>query len=138
MPDPSLVLLPSSRSRGAIPIIPVTQQSWPTAERALDKAGRTWLKTSGFTGGLGKFALLPGRSGHLEKVFYGIAEATKPGDPFEFARLVRVLPAADYRIDGSLPDLPGAVLGWLLESYRFERYRAPASPSPRLVCPSDL
>jgi len=138
MPDPSLVLLPASRSRGAIPIVPVTQQSWSAVERGLAKTARTWLKASGFTAGAGKHALLPDPSGKLEKVFYGIADAAKPADPFDFARLARTLPEADYRIEGDLPDLGNAVLGWVLESYRYERYRAPASPSARLVCPSDL
>ena len=138
MPDPSLVLLPASRSRAAIPIVPVTGQSWPAVERTLDKVARTWLKASGFAGGAGRHALLPDRSGRLAKVFYGIAEPAKPADPFDFARLVRILPEADFRIEGSLPDLRSAVLGWLLESYRFERYRSPAAPLPRLVCPPEL
>lgn len=138
MPDPSLVLLPSGRSRGAIPIIPVTAQSWPATERALDKAAKTWLKASGFAGGAGKHALLPDSSGKLDRVFYGLADAAKPADPFDFARLARVLPQADYRIEGELPDAANAVLGWVLETYRFERYRAPASPSPRLVCPANV
>jgi len=136
MPDPALVLLPQARSRGATPIIPVTAKSWPGIERTLDKAGKTWLKTAGFTGQAGKHGLLPGKAGNLQKVFYGLAEAT--GDPFDFARLARVLPEGTYRIDGDLPDRRGAVLGWLLESYRFERYRTEASPAPRLVCPPDI
>jgi leucyl aminopeptidase len=138
MPDPSLVLLPAGRSRGAIPIVPVTRQSWPAVERGLAKAARTWLKASGFAGGAGKHALLPDSSGKVERVFYGIADAAKAADPFEFARLARVLPEADYRIAGELPDSRNAVLGWVLESYRFERYRSPASPSARLVCPADV
>jgi leucyl aminopeptidase len=136
MPDPSLVLLPPARSRGATPIMPVTVKSWPAIERALDRVGRTWLKIAGFTGQPGKHCLLPDKAGNLEKVFYGVGEAA--GDPFDFARLARVLPEGAYRIDGDLPDRRGAVLGWLLESYRFERYRTQASPSPRLICPADI
>ena len=138
MPDPSLVLLPATKSRGAVPIVPVTPKAWPGIERALDKAGRTWLKTAGFAGQPGKYGLLPDRSGNLGKVFYGLAETAQTGDPFEFAKLARILPDGAYRIDGDLSDLRGAILGWLLESYRFERYRAPSSPSPRLVCPADI
>jgi leucyl aminopeptidase len=138
MPDPSLVLLPSSRGRSAVPIIPVSRESWPKAERALAKPARTWLKASGFAGAPGKHALVPDRDGRLERVFYGVADAAKPGDPFDLARLARVLPAADYRIAGELPDARNAVLGWVLESYRFERYRAAASPASRLVCPADV
>jgi leucyl aminopeptidase len=116
----------------------VTSQSWPGLERRLDKAARTWLKASGFAGAAGKHALLPDSSGKLQRVFYGAADPAKPGDPFEFARLVRVLPQADYRIEGELSDLGNAVRGWVLESYRFERYRNAALPLPRLVCPSDV
>ena len=138
MPDPSLILLPASRSRAAIPIVPVTSRSWPVIERGLDKSARTWLKASGFVGAPGKHALLPGPSGKLEKVFYGLGEPAKPADPFDFARLVRALPEADYRIEGELPDLANAVRGWVLETYRFERYRNATLPPPRLVCPSQL
>jgi leucyl aminopeptidase len=136
MPDPSIVLLPQARGRGATPIIPVTAKSWPATERALDRVGRTWLKTAGFTGQPGKHGLLPDKAGNLEKVFYGVGEAA--GDPFDFARLARVLPEGTYRIDGDLRDRRGATFGWLLESYRFERYRTGASPSPRLVCPAEI
>src|SRR5438552_1691580 len=121
MPDPSLVLLSATRSRGATPIVTVTAKSWPGIECALDQAGRNWLRKSGFTGQAGKHGLLPDKAGNLEKIFYGLAET--PGDPFEFARLARVLPEGNYRIDGDLPDKRGSILGWLPESYRFERFR---------------
>ena len=137
MPDPSLVLLPSTRSRSAIPIVPVTSGSWPGHERALDRPGRTWLKTQGFAGQPGRHALLPGKTGDLERVFYGVGEA-RAGDPFDLARLARALPDGAYRLDGELPGSSNAVLGWLLESYRFDRYRAPSSPFPRLVCPPEV
>jgi leucyl aminopeptidase len=138
MPDPSLVLLPASRSRRAIPIVPVTSQSWPKVARGLDRTARTWLKASGFAGAAGRHAVLPDPSGKLAKVFYGMAETARPADPFEFGRLVRALPEADYHIAGELPDVRNAVRGWVLESYRFERYRNAASPPPRLICPSEL
>jgi leucyl aminopeptidase len=138
MPDPSLVLLPAARSRGAVPIVPVTQAAWPGNEQALDRPGRTWLKTQGFAGQPGRHGLLPGKSGELARVLYGVADAEKAGDPFDFAKLARILPDGAYCIEGVLPGAPNAILGWLLESYRFERYRAPSSPFPRLVCPSDV
>ncbi|MGE0008541.1 MAG: M17 family metallopeptidase [Parvibaculaceae bacterium] len=138
MPHPSLVLLPAGRGRGAIPIVPVTAKSWPSVERTLGRTARTWLRASGFAGGAGRHALLPGASGRVDKVFYGIADGARAADPFDFARLVRLLPAADYRIEGELPDPRNAVMGWLLESYRFERYRTRAAPPPRLVCPRGL
>jgi leucyl aminopeptidase len=138
MSDPSLVLLPASRGRHAIPIVPVTSQTWPKIERSLSKSARTWLRAQGFAGAAGRHALLPDGAGNLEKVFYGMTEAARPADAFEFGRLVRVLPKADYRIAGDLPDVGNAVRGWALESYRFERYRSAASPPPRLVCPSEV
>jgi leucyl aminopeptidase len=138
MPDPSLVLLPASRARRAVPIIPVTPRSWPAMERGLDKAARTWLKAAGFAGAAGKHVLVPDGSGKLEKVFYGLTDGTQQADPFDFAKLARLLPEGDYRIEGELPDARNAVRGWVLETYRYERYRAPAAPSPRLVCPADV
>jgi leucyl aminopeptidase len=138
MPETLLPLLPSNRAQGAVPINPVTLKSWPGIERSLDKAARTWLKASGFVGQPGRHALVPDKAGNLHQVFYGITETAKSGEAFDFARLVRVLPDAIYRIDGELPDLRGAVMGWLLETYRFERYRKASAPSPRLVCPAGL
>ncbi len=138
MPETSLPLLPATRAQGAIPIIPVTLASWPAIERSLDKSARTWLKVSGFIGQPGRHALVPDQAGHLHQVFYGITGTAKAGEAFDFARLVRVLPEAAYRIDGTLPDLRGAVMGWLLETYRYERYRKASTPAPRLVCPAEL
>ena len=138
MPETSLPLLPANRAQGAIPIVPVTPRSWASIERSLDKAARTWLKASGFAGQPGRHALVPDKAGNIHQVFYGAAETAKPGEAFDFARLVRVLPDAVYRIDGELADLRGAVMGWLLETYRFERYRKPSAPPPRLVCPAAL
>jgi len=138
MPKEPLPLLPPSRAQDAIPVIPVTLRSWPGIERVLDKPAKAWLKATGFSGQPGKHALLPDSSGHLRTVYYGMAETAKAGEAFDFGRLARLLPEATYRIAGELPDPRNAVMGWLLETYRYERYRKPSGPPPRLVCPAQL
>jgi leucyl aminopeptidase len=52
----------------------------------------------------------------------------------------RKLPVATYRIVSDLPrpELEEAALGWLLETYRFDRYVKPAGPVASLVAPKGI
>src|SRR5690606_11604968 len=53
-------------------------------------------------------------------------------------RLAALLPAGDYVLDGEIGDPASAALGWLLQGYRFDRYRTPAPATARLVVPAGV
>tara|TARA_R110002051_G_scaffold1008_12_gene5074 strand:- start:25556 stop:26923 length:1368 start_codon:yes stop_codon:yes gene_type:complete len=100
-----------------------------------------WAQTSGFTGGVGKVMTVAGAGGALEcaAIGYGTAAARARGR-FFVGSAARKLPHATYRIVTELPaeELEEAALGWLLESYRFDRYVRPAAAPAMLVAPSGI
>ena len=55
--------------------------------------------------------------------------ATLDSGPWALAKLAETLPEGTYRLDGG--DVP--LLGWLLGQYRFDRYRKPERPGPRIL-----
>ncbi|MFJ5369436.1 leucyl aminopeptidase family protein, partial [Bosea sp. CER48] len=54
------------------------------------------------------------------------------------ARLATLLPPGDYVLDGEVDDPALAALGWLLQGYRFDRYRKPNPPRARLCLPEGI
>ena len=124
----------------AIPILCVTAHDWAVAEAALPPIQRAFAATTGFAPKAGRVALLPGDDGRLACVLLGLGEAEAPvRDRFLAGKLPGTLPAGDYRFepaDGF--DAREAALAWLLGSYRFERYRKPGEPRPRLVAPEGV
>jgi len=89
-----------------------------------DVAAR-WLDQTGFAARAGQLALLPGPDGNLT----GAALGWQPDERFAVARARRQLPKGTYRLEGALDGdaADEAALGWLLEGYRFERYRKPGN-----------
>lgn len=121
----------------AIPILCVTAQDWAGAEAALPPIQRAFAAATGFAPKAGRVALLPGDDGRLARVLLGLGEAEAPArDRFLAGKLPGTLPAGDYQFEpGDGFDAGEAALAWLLGSYRFERYRKPGEPRPRLVAP---
>jgi leucyl aminopeptidase len=66
------------------------------------------------------------------------AKNARRRDPFAPGRLAALLPAGDYALSGEFDDAGLAGLGWLLQGYRFERYRAPNPATARLVLPDGV
>ncbi|MEE7456542.1 leucyl aminopeptidase [Methylorubrum populi] len=124
----------------AIPILCVTAQDWAGAEAALPPIQRAFAAATSFAPKAGRVALLPGDDGRLTRVLLGLGEAeAQVRDRFLAGKLPGTLPAGDYRFetaDGF--DAGEAALAWLLGSYRFERYRKPGEPRPRLVAPEGV
>ena len=107
----------------------------------LPKAARAWAQTCGFLGTLGQFLAVPDAQGGLScaAVGYGTA-ATRARGRFFVGVAARKLQVQTYRIVTDLPALAleEAALGWLLESYRFDRYVSPAAAPALLVAPSGI
>lgn len=105
-------------------------------------AWAAWITASGFAAGLGETLALPGETGIAAAVLgLGTAQA-RARSRFGLARAVAALPAGDWHIATALdPALAQeAALGWLLASYRFNRYRPTAATkeAPRLKLPAGL
>ena len=133
MTDPETVLIASNRS--AIPITVIAAANWPAARAKLAPGLRRWADANGFTAQPGRVLCLPDAAGEVTHVLAGAAAAD---DAFLLARSCRSLPEGVYMIEGDVPRPDLLALGWCLEAYDYHRYRKPAAPPPRLVCPAGV
>jgi leucyl aminopeptidase len=129
----SLLLPPGTP---AIPIWPL----WKGQDCGhLPGAACAWIKASGFEASPGRVSPVPGPDGVLAGVVFGIEPPDAQNrDPFLTANIVRDLPAGAYRFDGPVADARLAVIGFLLGSYRFDRYRKPDVKTVQLVLPEGV
>ncbi len=104
-------------------------------EGALDGAGlcdslRALARDNGFAGKAG--ALIANQDG----VLLGAGDGR---DPFIIAAAADKLPDGDYALAGAME--PGAAtlacLGWLMGTYRFDRYKSQRPPTARLIAPEN-
>ena len=127
----------------AIPLQAVAPNGLEAALAALPASMAAWARAHGFKAGPGEALPLPGEGGTVARALVGLGAPEARGrHRFALARAAR-LPAGTYRLEG----LDGAemreaaqeaALGWLLEGYRFDRYKEQAAPLARLVAPPGI
>ena len=108
---------------------------------AIPETARAWAKRHGFSATAGQVLTIPDADGAIAMalVGQGTSESRKRGR-FVIAPAARKLPSGVYTIASGLDGqaLEEAALGWLLESYDFDRYRS-AKPSPAgLIAPQGI
>ena len=82
---------------------------------------------------------MPGPDGALLGAVFGVeAEDAVQRDPFHAANLARDLPAGAYHVAGPLFDARLSAIGFLLGSYRFDRYRKPDIRTVQLALPEGV
>ncbi|WP_420012526.1 leucyl aminopeptidase family protein [Tateyamaria sp.] len=107
---------------------------------AQDEATQNWAKVNGFTGGLGQVLVCPGPNGiALCAAGYG-TEAARARGRFHLAAAANRLPAGAYVLhhDLSTETLENEALGWLLASYRFDRYKSQSAMQAQLLAPEGI
>lgn len=100
-----------------------------------------WLKTTGFTGGAGETAVIPAADGTIAFALVGTGtEKQRRRGRFLVASAASKLPAGTYRLEGieDEEELNEAALGWLLETYRYDRYKKIDAPRARLCAPEGI
>ncbi|MEL7012647.1 MAG: leucyl aminopeptidase family protein, partial [Pseudomonadota bacterium] len=128
------------RDTDAVPLIVLEQDSlsdW-LADRADEEVA--WVTGSGFSGGLGQMLLLPGPDGVPKAALagYGSASARLRGR-FHLAAVATLLPKGAYRLEGLPADrVEEESLGWLLSTYRFDKYREQKPVDAKLVAPEGV
>ncbi len=127
-----------SASTAAIPVHVVSTGTWPALQEQLPPANRSFALAQGFAARAGQHCLLPDAQGAVAAVLLGVDVAGRRPDPFAPGRLAALLPAGDYALSGEIGDPALATLGWLLQGYRFDRYRKPAPARARLVIPGGI
>ena len=139
MTDFAQILLESDRAGDARPIHGATKESLDTVLARLGERERAWATAHGFAAQSGRSLVLPDAGGGIAGVLFGRGAGGKQADPFLVAKLASELPDGSYVLAGDAPANPRLMaLGWLLESYRFDRYRAANGVSARLVSPPEV
>lgn len=126
------VLKAAGRER-PVPIHVLARDGWAAFRKTLSVRHRAWAEANGFEADGLQRLILPGEDGRLACVLASFGEAA---DPFQPGTLARLLPSGLYAFRGDLSSPTLAALGWCLEAYDFDRYRAPAKKPARLVCPA--
>lgn len=129
----------ASASSVAIPVHAVSKPGWPALRDALPRLGRAFAEAQGFAARPGQHIALPDAQGAVAGVLLGVEPLdSRRRDAFEPGRLAALLPEGDYRLSGEIGDPALAALGWLLQGYRFDRYRKAAPALARLVVPEGV
>jgi len=123
----------------AIPVHCVTKADLPALLERIGPEGRRFAEAQGFAAKPGQHVVLPDASGAIAAVLLGVeAVDARRRDPFAPGRLASTLPAGDYSLKGEIGDPAFAALGWLLQGYRFDRYRKPVPMEARLLLPAGV
>jgi leucyl aminopeptidase len=130
---------------------PATPLHYVTAEGYDDwRAGQPervsdWLAATGFRPALGRVALVPDGAGGVALAVAGLGSTSERARTRFAAAAARAsLPGGVWRIASGLApgrDMEEAALGWLLDAYRFDRYRKSpeeAAEPARLVAPEGV
>lgn len=127
----------------ALPLTVVSADALEAALAGLAAPQSSWLRATGFEAGLGDARALPGPDGQPAAAVVGHGTpAARARSRFGLARAAGTLPPGPWRLSEDLPPevAEEIALGWLLQSYRFDRYRPTARPAPaaRLVPPAGV
>ena len=115
------------------PLIVVPADGLETFLENQPESTRDWLKAAGFSAALGELRLLPDMAkGEVIGAVVGFGTAgARARTRFGLAKTLPALPAGAWHLTGDLTDAQAeeAALGFLLASYRFDRYRPTAKPA---------
>ena len=112
---------------------------WSALQEKLHPEGLNFALAQGFGARPGQHLVLPDATGAIAAVLLGVdGPDARRRDPFAPGRLAALLPAGDYELRGEIDDPGLAALAWLLQGYRFDRYRKPSLPVARLVVPAGV
>lgn len=133
------LIVQAASAPAAIPVQCVSKAGLSELLDGLAPLARRFAQAQGFAAAPGQHILLPDEAGAVAAVLLGVEAAdARRRDPFAPGRLAALLPAGDYVLTGEIGDPGLAALGWLLQGYRFERYRKPAPATARLVLPEAI
>ncbi|SDE60945.1 leucyl aminopeptidase family protein [Limimaricola pyoseonensis] len=128
-------------SAEARPLHLVAADRLDAALAALPAPARAWAEAQGFKAAAGAVLPLPDGAGGLWGALVGLGDAkARARGRFIAAGAASKLPEGDWRLDGETdPALAEeTALGWLMESYRFDRYARQGAAKARLVAPEGV
>ncbi len=105
------------------------------------KKVRAWVTSNGFTGALGQVLAFPDDDGAVAMALAGYGtDTSRLRGRFHLAGAAAKLPEGAYRIEQGLPadQMVLEALGWLLASYRFDRYAKQPPLKAQLCAPDSI
>ena len=115
-----------SQDLDVIPILPLTKKGLVKWLSSQPDATEAWCRRYGFNAHLGKFLVIPGQDGNLDRVLFGLGNAgDKVNDYWSFGAMGKELPAGTYGIEIDLEPVLAdhAVMAWVQGAYQFDQYR---------------
>lgn len=131
-------LLLNRTRRKAIPIDLVPADTLNSYLRGLEKPESAWIKSQGFKASPGSFVIVPGEDGLAGRVAFGLGSAPEKNDPFLPCKLASSLPAGAYSFSEPAENAELLAIGWLMEAYRFSKYKETEPPKAQLVAPAKV
>ncbi|MFK7867815.1 MAG: M17 family metallopeptidase [Roseobacter sp.] len=102
---------------------------------------QVWARSHGFAGKLGQVLTVSGADGAIDMALagYGTGAARARGR-FHLAAVAAKLPAQTYKLANpeACDSLDTEALGWLLASYRFDRYASRSGDFAQLIAPDGV
>lgn len=131
-------LIRQSDAQSSVPIVAVDAESLETVLTGLGETAKVWCQANGYSAKPSSFQLVPGLSGDLQAVLFGV-DSGGNADPFSLGSLANALPSGDYDLADGFPGAAEASLAFALASYKFDRYSASSNKKVvRLCVPSDV
>jgi leucyl aminopeptidase len=125
----------------AIPLVLTGPEDLSAVLAGLTPVQSAFATAQSYLAGNGDCLCLPAPDGSIAVVLVGLGKANaRARGRFHGVQAASKLPAGTYRIDRA-PDgfgLSAFALGWLLEGYRFDRYRKAEAPKAHLIAPAGV
>ena len=131
----------AAATTNSIPIHVIDQdglENWTAKQTPMTQ---TWIASNAFSGGLHQALVVPSPDGSplMALAGYGNAKARKRSR-FHLAGAAGKLPEGAYHIASGISEaeLPQEALGWLLNSYQFDRYKSASAMKAQLIAPAGV
>src|SRR5258706_16342392 len=122
------MLLGSEPRSAAVPLWLVTEGQLPQLLAQLDPPAAAWLRSHGFQAERARMMTAPDGQGGIAAAVGGLGSLADPSQLslWDAAACAERLPAGNYALATDLPEAAATqfALGWLLGSYRFNRFRS--------------
>ncbi len=125
----------------ACPLTLVETGGLDTWKSTLSAHAAAWVEAQGFTAAHGASVEIPGPDGRPVAAAVGLGgPRDRARNRYALAQARSTLSAGPWRLQHGLTpgDLSAECLGWLMEGYRFDRYRATTPPKAALVAPDGI
>jgi leucyl aminopeptidase len=127
--DPAALLVDADAAKDAVPITACRPAGLDQVLSELSPRQAAWAKANNFKAESGRALVCPDAQGGVEQVLFGLG-SEEASDPFLPGKLAKLLPPGRYSFAGGIADERLAALGFMLEAYDFDRYRAAPAGSP--------